>query len=156
MRILVVSPVLPHLPSHDAARLGPSQLIDQLSERHAVGVVAATAGPDTPAARAWLAARVAWLETPPARRWRSPASGRPARGLLTLADAVQRARREFRPDVVHLEGSVLAPLARVAGAPTVLACHESAALRAREAARRAGRPWRRGSRRAGSARGSPP
>lgn len=44
MRILVISPVLPHLPSHDAARLAPSHLIDQLSERHAVGVIAATFG----------------------------------------------------------------------------------------------------------------
>ena len=143
MRILVVSPVLPHLPSHDAARLAPSHLIEQLSERHAVGVIAATGSADTPAARAWLGARAAWLETLPARRWRHPISGRPADGLAALAAAVRRAGVEFRPDVVHLEGTLLAPLARVAGAPSVLACHESAALRARDAARCAGAPWRR-------------
>lgn len=29
MRILVVSPVLPHLPSRDAARLAPSHLVER-------------------------------------------------------------------------------------------------------------------------------
>jgi glycosyltransferase involved in cell wall biosynthesis len=143
MRILVVSPVLPHLPSHDATRLAPSQLIDQLNGRHAVGVVAATSTVDTPAVRTWLAARTAWRETIPTARWRRPISGRPADGLQALAAAVRRATVAFRPDVVHLEGSVLAPLARVASAPSVLACHESAVMRARETARHAALPWRR-------------
>jgi glycosyltransferase involved in cell wall biosynthesis len=122
MRILVVSPVLPHLPSRDAARLAPAHLVAQLSERHAVGVVAATAAGDTPAARAWLAARVTWLATPLAGRWRQPISGRPGEGLVALATAVRRARVELEPDVVHLDGARLAPLAREAGAPSVLAC----------------------------------
>lgn len=139
MRILVVSPVLPHLPSHDAARLGSSHLVDQLSERHAVGVVAATAGADTPAGRRWLSARTAHVLTVPARRWRHPLSGRPADGLAALAAAVRRAAGDLRPDVVHLEGSVLAPLARVVAAPSVLACHGSAAPRLDAA----GAPWRR-------------
>ena len=143
MRVLVVTPVLPHLPSRDAVRLAPSHLVDHLTARHTVGVVAATTGLDTPGRRAWLAARSTWLETVPAARWRHPISGRPADGLQTLAAAVRRACAEFAPDVVHLEGAVLAPLARVATAPSVLACHESAALRAREAARHARPPWRR-------------
>jgi len=143
MRILVVSPVLPHLPSRDAARVATSHLAAQLSDRHTVGVVAATGAADTPIARAWLARRVAWLDTLPVRRWRHPISGRPADGLSALAGAVGRARALFRPDVVHLEGPLLAPLARVAGAPSVLACHESSALRAHDTARQPGPAWRR-------------
>jgi glycosyltransferase involved in cell wall biosynthesis len=142
MRILVVSPVLPHLPSHDAARLAPAHLIDQLSTRHAIGVLAATVPVDTPAHRAWLARRTAWLETVPAGRWRHALTGRPASGLAALAAALRRATLEFRPDVVHLESTLLAPLARVATAPSVLAYHESAAVRARERGRRLGAPWR--------------
>ncbi|HEX3175947.1 MAG TPA: glycosyltransferase family 4 protein [Methylomirabilota bacterium] len=143
MRILLVSPVLPHLPSHDAARLAPAQLIEHLGSRHTLGVVAATTGGDTPTARAWLATRAAWLETLPAQRWRHAVSGRPAAGLRTMAAAARRAMGAFRPDVVHVESPLLAPIARAAGVPTVLACHESPALRARAAARPSAPAWRR-------------
>jgi len=125
MRILIVSPALPHRPSHDAARLVVSQLIDHLSARHTIGVVAASGPADTAAARAWLAARAAPVELVAVDRWRRPLSGRPDHGLRTLAAAVRRASLAFEPDVVHLQSAVLAPLARVATAPCVLACHES-------------------------------
>jgi glycosyltransferase involved in cell wall biosynthesis len=143
MRILVVSPVLPHLPARDADRLAPAHLIDQLALRHDIGVVAATTTADTPAAHAWLAGRTAWRATLRGRRWRRPVSGLPGDGLAALADAVRRAAAEFRPDVVHLESTVLAPLARAAAVPVVLAAHESAAGRARDAARVARAPWGR-------------
>jgi glycosyltransferase involved in cell wall biosynthesis len=143
MRILVVSPVLPHLPSHDAARVAPSHLVTELSERHTVGVIAAMGAADTPIARAWLARRAAWLETLPARRWRHPISARPADGLHALAGSMRRACMVFRPDVIHLEGPLLAPLASMADRPAVLACHESSALRARDAARAPAPAWRR-------------
>lgn len=143
MRILLVSPALPHRPSHDAARLLASQLIDHLSDRHAVGVVAATGPADTAAARAWLAARAAPVEIVPARRCRHPLSGRPDGGLRALAAALRRASAAFRPDVIHLEGALLAPLARVADAPCVLGCHESPAARAREAGRAPAPTWQR-------------
>jgi glycosyltransferase involved in cell wall biosynthesis len=142
MRILVVTPVLPHLPSYDAARLAPSHLVDHLSAGHAVAVVSAIGRGDTPAARAWLTARTERLETVPACRWRHPLSGRPAAGLTALAAALRRAYAAFSPDVVHIEGTLLAPLARVTGVPTVLAGHESAVLRARDASRHFGAPWR--------------
>jgi glycosyltransferase involved in cell wall biosynthesis len=135
MRILFVSPALPHRPSHDAARLVVAQLIDHLSARHTIGVVAASGPADTAAARAWLAARAAPVELVAARRWRRPLSGRPDHGLRTLAAAVRRASLAFEPDVVHLQSAVLAPLARVATAPCVLACHESLPAPARDAAR---------------------
>src|SRR5207244_436194 len=48
----------------------------------------------------------------------------------------------FRPDAVHLEGGLLAPLAGMRGVPTVLAAHGSGALEARETRRVTRRPWR--------------
>jgi hypothetical protein len=57
MRLLFVTPRLPFLPCHDAARLAVSRLLDHLVDRHTVAVVAATAAGDTPAQRAWLSER---------------------------------------------------------------------------------------------------
>ncbi|HEV8584322.1 MAG TPA: glycosyltransferase family 4 protein [Methylomirabilota bacterium] len=142
MRILFVAPRLPYLPCHDAARLAASHLVAALAERHTVAVVAATGGSDTPAQRGWLAARTACAETVPAGRWRTLA-GRPGPGLAALDLLTRRVAASFLPDVIHLEGTLLAPLARAADAPTVLACHESATLRARDARRAGQRPWRR-------------
>jgi glycosyltransferase involved in cell wall biosynthesis len=137
MRLLFVTPRLPHLPCHDAARVAVSHVIDQLARRHIIAVVTAATGGDTPGQHAWLNERAEWVETVSAGRWRR-LSGRPGRSLHVLADAVRRAAEEFAPDVVHVEGSLLAPVASVAHAPVVLACHESAAARARHL-RRAGR-----------------
>src|SRR6267142_1248771 len=66
MRVLFVTPRLPYLPCHDAARLAASHLVDHLAGRHAVAVVAATGSGDTPAQRGWLASRAALVETVPA------------------------------------------------------------------------------------------
>jgi glycosyltransferase involved in cell wall biosynthesis len=126
MRILFVSPALPHRPSaSDATRAFASQLIDHLSARHAFGVVAATGPGDTAIARAWLAGRAAPVELVPARRWRRALSGHPGAGLRQLAAALRRATATFQPDVIHLASAMFAPLARVAGAPCVLACHDA-------------------------------
>src|SRR5882724_989764 len=131
MRVLFVTPRLPYLPCHDAARLAASHLVDHLAGRHAVAVVAATGSGDTPAQRGWLASRAALVETVPAGRWRRALSGRLADALATLHRMTRRVAARFAPDVIHLESALLAPLARGAAAPTVLACHESATLRAR-------------------------
>ena len=143
MRVLFVTTRLPHLPCHDAARLAASHLVDHLAGRHVLAVVAATGGGDTPAQRGWLTSRAARVETVSGAPWRRAWSGRPADGLDALAATARRVAADFAPDVIHLEGAVLAPLARAAGAPTVLACHESATLRARDVRRAGGSAWRR-------------
>src|SRR3989442_781498 len=135
MRVLFVTTRLPHLPCHDAARLAASHLVDHLAGRHVLAVVAATGGGDTPAQRGWLTSRAARVETVSGAPWRRAWSGRPADGLDALAATARRVAADFAPDVIHLEGAVLAPLTRAAGAPTVLACHESATLRARDVRR---------------------
>jgi glycosyltransferase involved in cell wall biosynthesis len=142
MRILVVAPRLPARPCHEAARLGAAHLVDRLAERHTLAVVAGTGGGDTPAQRAWLDARAARVESVPAGRWRTRA-GRPGEALAALDLLARRVAARFQPDVIHLEGDVLAPLARGAEAPTVLACHASASRDARDARRAADTPWRR-------------
>src|SRR6267143_110229 len=143
MRVLFVTTRLPHLPCHDAARLAASHLVDHLAGRHVVAVVAATGGGDTPAQRCWVASRAALVETVPAGRWRRGLSGRPADALATLDRVTRRVAAGFAPDVIHLEGSLLAPLTRGAAVPTVLACHESATLRARDVRRAGDSAWRR-------------
>jgi glycosyltransferase involved in cell wall biosynthesis len=137
MRLLFVTPRLPFLPCHDAARLAVSRLLDHLVDRHTVAVVAATRAGDTPAQRAWLAERAARIETVPVGAWRHAWTGRPGAGLLALDALARHVADRFAPDVIHLEGGVLAPLARTVAAPSLLACHEAATLRARDV-RRAG------------------
>src|SRR6266850_3653227 len=143
MRVLFVTPRLPYLPCHEAARLAASHLVDHLANHHTVAIVAATGGGDTPARRAWLASRAAMVETVPGGRWRRALSGRPADALGALDRLVRWVAAGFVPDVIHLEGALLAPLARAAAAPTVLACHESATLRARDVRRAGSSAWRR-------------
>ena len=143
MRVLFVTPRLPYLPCHEAARLAASHLVDHLVSHHTVAIVAATGGGDTPARRGWLASRAAVVETVPGGRWRRALSGRPADALGALDRLVRWVATGFAPDVIHLEGALLAPLARAAAAPTVLACHESATLRARDVRRAGSSAWRR-------------
>jgi glycosyltransferase involved in cell wall biosynthesis len=143
MRVLFVTPRLPYLPCHEAARLAASHLVDHLASHHALAIVAATGGGDTPARRGWLASRAAVVETVPGGRWRRALSGRPTDALGALDRLVRWVAAGFAPDVIHLEGALLAPLARAAAAPTVLACHESATLRARDVRRADSSAWRR-------------
>src|SRR6267378_395044 len=143
MRVLFVTPRLPYLPCHEAARLAASHLVDHLANHHTVAIIAATGGGDTPARRAWLASRPAVVETVPGGRWRRALSGRPADALGALDRLVRWVAAGFAPDVIHLEGGLLAPLAPAAAAPTVLACHESATLRARDVRRAGSSAWRR-------------
>jgi glycosyltransferase involved in cell wall biosynthesis len=143
MRILMVSQRLPYLPCHDGFRLLPSHLLEHLGRRHEVGVVAPLSAGQTPAQRAWTASRAAWSSLVPAGRWRHTLTGAPGEGVATLRAAVMTAVERFQPDVLHLEGALVAPLAGAGGVPTVLSCAESPALRARDACRHARRPWER-------------
>src|SRR5439155_629772 len=83
------------------------------------------------------------VETVPGGRWRRALSGRPADALGALDRLVRWVATRFAPDVIHLEDALLAPLARGTAAPTVLACHESATLRARDVRRAGSSAWRR-------------
>jgi glycosyltransferase involved in cell wall biosynthesis len=143
MRILLVCPAVPQPPSHGASRLVASQLIDHLRDRHAFALVAAAGPGDSATAHSWLAVAAAPVAIVPAHRMRHPLSGRPAEGLRALATALRRATAAFRPDVVHLESALLAPLARVAGVPCVLGCPESPAAAARGAGRYLAPTWQR-------------
>ena len=141
MRILLVSPVTPYLPSHDGARAVVAHLAQSLAPAHSVGLVSATTPADTPEQRRWAAGLCAWTRVVSAGRWRHPLSLQPGEGLARLRAAVLDAVREFTPDVLHLEGGVLAPLARAGGLATVLAVRDSDSLPSWSDRRRARRPW---------------
>jgi len=143
MRLLFVTPRLPYLPCHDAARLVASSLLARLVERHTVAVVAATSRVDTPAQRAWLAERAARVDIVRLEGWRPTWSPRRSDSVGPLAALVESVAVRFAPDVIHVEGPRLAPLAYGARVPTVLAAHESGVLRAADVRRAGGTPWRR-------------
>jgi glycosyltransferase involved in cell wall biosynthesis len=141
MRILVVSPVTPYLPSHDGARAVVAHLVRSLAPVHAVGLVSATTAADTPEQRQWSSGLCAWTRLVSAGRWRHPLSLQPAEGVSRLREAMLEALRDFAPDVLHLEGSELAPLARVGGRPSVLVVRDSDTLPATGERRRAHNSW---------------
>ena len=125
----------PYLPTHDRTRLLPACLLSHL-ERHAVAVVTGDGGGETAAQRAWLSTEADRVIRVPAGRWRHPAIGG-AGGLGAFRVAARRAVAEFCPDVVHLEGAWLAPLAREVPAAVVIGVRQSGVRRARDARRRA-------------------
>ncbi len=141
MRILIVSPVTPYLPSHDGARAVVAHLVRNLGSVHTVGLVAATTPADTPEQRQWASGLCAWTRVVSAGRWRSSLSLQPGEGVARVRAAVLEAVRDFAPDVLHLEGSVLAPLARLGGLPTVLAVRDADTLPSPGERRRVRRPW---------------
>src|SRR5262245_56392774 len=121
MRVLMLSRTTPYLPTHERARLAPAHLLDQLSERHTFGLVAPAGRAETPAQRAWAGGRVRRFVQPPAGPWRSSLTGAPGDGLGAMGTAALRMVREWAPDVVHLDGAALAPLAAMLPVPAVLA-----------------------------------
>src|SRR5205823_1859249 len=141
MRILIVSPVTPYLPSHDGARAVVAHLVRNLGSVHTVGLVAATTPADTPEQRQWASGLCTWTRVVSAGRWRSSLSLQPGEGVARVRAAVLEAVRDFAPDVLHLEGSVLAPLARLGGLPTVLAVRDADTLPSPGERRRVRRPW---------------
>lgn len=141
MRVLMVSQMTPFLPTHDGFRLLPAHLLAELAPRCTLGLVAATAPAETPEQRRWAARYCADVTLVPGERAAHPLTGGPRLRLPLLRAAVAQAIERFRPDVLHLEGAVLAPLARMDGIPTVLSAQDSLALRAQEFRRLARTPW---------------
>jgi glycosyltransferase involved in cell wall biosynthesis len=120
MRVLMLSRTTPYLPTHERARLALAQLLEQLSGRHAFALIAPAGRAETPAQRAWAAGRVRRFIQPPAGPWRSTLTGAPGDGLGVMRTAALRTIREWAPDVVHLDGAALAPLAAMLPVPAVL------------------------------------
>ncbi len=145
MRVLMVTPTPPYLPTHDRTRLAPASLLAHLAARHTLAVVAPDAPGETPAQRGWAAALGVRTIRVAAGRLRHPLRSVPAEGLTALAAAVQRVVGEWAPDLVHLEGALLAPLATELPVPVVLGCRDSGVRRARAARRlaRGPREWMR-------------
>lgn len=141
MRIVMVSQMTPYLPCHDGFRLVPAHILQRLGEHHRVALIAVGSPAETPDQRRWATRHCASVETVDPGPWRARFAPTPAAGLAAVRAAVLAAVDRFGPDVIHLEGSMLAPLARVGGVPTVLAVHDSRTLRAREFRRLASTPW---------------
>ena len=139
MRVLMVTEVPPHLPAHDPARLAPAYLLTHLAKRHRIALNTPEVPADTPAQRAWPTSLAAVTRVP-LTRWRQPFTGAPAEGLAAVRAVALKAVAEWRPDVVHLEGMLLAPLAAALPVPAVVGCRESAVRRARDARRLATSP----------------
>jgi len=145
MRVLMVTTTTPYLPTHDRTRSAAAHLLTRLSRHHAIGLLAPEARGDTPAQQAWPMAAAAWTARVPAGRWRHALTGTPAEGLAALRQAVVRAVADWAPELVHADGTLLAPLAADLPVPMVLSCRGSAVRRAREARRlaRSPRNWMR-------------
>src|SRR5918992_2586816 len=141
MRILMASQMTPYLPCHDGFRVVVAHLVRSLGRRHALGLISADDGSETPEQRRWAASFCAFAEMLPRARWVHPWGNIPAEGLRQMREALTRAVDRFAPDVLHLEGGVLAPLAGLGSVPTLLAIHDSRALRAREFRRLVRTPW---------------
>src|SRR5215470_7959416 len=145
MRVLMLTQTAPHLPTHDRARLVPAYLLAHLAEHHQVALVAPETPYDTPVQRAWASSVAARVTRVPVTRWRHALTGTPGEGVAAMQAAALRTIAAWKPDVVHLEGSLLAPLAGALPVPVVIGCRESAVRRARQARRlaRTPRDWMR-------------
>ena len=145
MRVLMVAQATPHLPTHERARLVPAYLLAHLAGRHEIALVAPHTPGDTPAQRAWATAHATSVTPVPVTHWRHALTGAPGDALAAVRRATLRVMAAWSPDVVHLEGPLLAPLAAALPAPVVVACRESGVRRARHARRLARAPheWMR-------------
>jgi len=145
MRVLMLTQTTPYLPTHDRARMVPAYLLAHLAERHSIALIAPDRRGDTPAQQAWAASLVALARRAPVNRWRQSVTGAPGDGVAAFRKAALETVAAWAPDVVHLEGALLAPLAGALPVPVVLGCRESAVRRAREARRLARAPgeWMR-------------
>ena len=112
MRVLMLSRTTPYLPTHERPRLAAAHLLDQLSARHALALIAPRGRAETPAQRAWAAVRAQRFVQPRAGSWRSTLTGAPGDGLGAMRTAALRIIREWVPDVVHLDGDTWTAIAR--------------------------------------------
>ncbi len=146
MRILLVSEMIPWLPSHDGFRVSPANLIRNLSVRHEVHLIALSRGGESKEQSEWsreYCRSFAIFLSDNGIRARMRAITGAADPALSrfIGDAVAK----VRPDVLHLEGGGLAPLLRSAsqGLPAILCIHDSKALRYQEFAGFTAEPRRR-------------
>jgi len=135
MRILLVSEMIPWLPSHDGFRVSPANLIRNLSDRHEVHLIALSRGGESKEQSEWsreyCRSFAIFLSGNGIRARMRAITGAADPALLRfIGDAVAK----VRPDVLHLEGGGLAPLLRSAsrGLPAILCIHDSKALRYQE------------------------
>ncbi len=132
MRILLVSEMIPWLPSHDGFRVSPANLIRNLVDRHEIHLITLSHGGESKEQSEWsreyCRSFTIFRSNDGIRARVRAITGAVDPGLARLiGDAVAK----VRPDVVHLEGGGLAPLLRSAsrGLPAVLCIHDSRALR---------------------------
>jgi polysaccharide biosynthesis protein PslH len=135
MKILLVSEMIPCLPSHDGFRLIPANLIRNLYQRHEIHLVALSSGEGSEQQSEWPRAyckSVSIFRTDHGSR----AKLRALTGAVdpTLARFVSDAMARVQPDLLHLEGGGLAALVHSGSGwpPAVLCVHDSKALRYRE------------------------
>jgi glycosyltransferase involved in cell wall biosynthesis len=121
LRIVFVSERAPYLPCADTNRAAAGELLAALAARHEVLVLGAAAPDDTERQRRWASRLAVGVEILPAVRWRHALTGAPDLGIRGLGDALARRAPRFAPDVVYLDGTMVAPLAERVGVPTVLA-----------------------------------
>jgi len=145
MRVLMLTQTTPYLPTHDRARLVSAYLLAHLAEQHQITLITPDLRGDTPAQSAWAASLVASTVRVPVKRWRQSLTGAPGDAVAALRAAAVQAIAGSTPDVVHLEGALLAPLAAALPVPVVVGSRESGVRRARDARRLARAPgeWMR-------------
>jgi glycosyltransferase involved in cell wall biosynthesis len=143
MRILLVSEMVPYLPSHDGFRLIAANLVRELCARHEYHLIAIALGNEGPAQLNWARN---YCRSCSIIRTGGGASARfralTGRADPTLARVVADAARSLQPEVIHLEGVGLASLLRDQPLPAraLLCVHDSKSLRYREFARFAHSP----------------
>jgi glycosyltransferase involved in cell wall biosynthesis len=134
MRVLLVSEMVPYLPSHDGFRLIPANLIRQLGPRHELHLIALSQG-ESPESICWPRQYCRSYLALRAERGFS-AKARSINGTLppNLSQAVYKALQTTHFDVIHVEGAGLAALLRGMSPllRKLLCIHDSKSLRYRE------------------------
>jgi glycosyltransferase involved in cell wall biosynthesis len=135
MRILIVSEMIPCLPSHDGFRLIPANLIRNLFDRHKIHLIALSRGDESEEQSEWPRAycqSVSIFRSEHGIRAKVRAITGDVDPALSRFISGEVARE--RPDVLHLEGGGLAALLRTTTRelPGILCVHDSKALRYRE------------------------
>ncbi len=140
MRILLASQMTPYLPCCDGFRLIPANLIREFHRHHAIHLISLSDGTESPQQLQWARSYCRTVITVPATRHgrlKEPLASLSGAMPAALVQATRTLIRQMRPDVAHLEGIALAPLAvhTAPRLPTVLSVHDSLSLRYREFAK---------------------
>ena len=134
MRILLISEMVPYLPSYDGFRLIPANLIRHLAQRHELHLIALSHG-ESQENLCWPRQYCRSYLTLPAEAGVS-AKARSISGTSSpaLAQAVDEALQAKQIDVIHVEGAGLADVLRGKSQliKKLLSIHDSKSLRYRE------------------------